>query len=135
MFPSRSGTLVEAKSIASTSLKHRQSISLASFLQCPHCKKSSLRLATLLKKRLWHRFFPVNFAKFLRTPFFSEHLQWLLLALAPIKISYSNTVCNTSAAKAYVSFLSMVENGRAKDFNFTCIFLRIVTFVNVSSYF
>ena len=24
---------------------------------------------TLLKKRLWHRCFPVNFAKFLRTPF------------------------------------------------------------------
>ena len=24
--------------------------------------------ATLLKKRLWHRCFPVNFAKFLRTP-------------------------------------------------------------------
>ena len=27
------------------------------------------RLATLLKKSLWHRCFPVNFAKFLRTPF------------------------------------------------------------------
>ena len=27
------------------------------------------RPATLLKKRLWHRHFPVNFAKFLRTPF------------------------------------------------------------------
>ena len=25
--------------------------------------------ATLLKKRLWHRCFPVNFAKFLTTPF------------------------------------------------------------------
>ena len=25
--------------------------------------------ATLLKKRLWHRCFPVNFAKFLRTHF------------------------------------------------------------------
>ena len=25
--------------------------------------------ATLLKKRLWHRCFPVNFMKFLRTPF------------------------------------------------------------------
>ena len=25
--------------------------------------------ATLLKKRLWHRCFPVNFAKILRTPF------------------------------------------------------------------
>ena len=34
---------------------------------------------TLLKKRLWHRCFPVNFAKFLRTPFFTEHLRWLLL--------------------------------------------------------
>ena len=30
--------------------------------------------ATLLKKRLWHRCFPVNFAKFLRTTFFIEHL-------------------------------------------------------------
>ena len=35
--------------------------------------------AALLKKRLWHRCFPVNFAKFLRTLFFTEHLQWLLL--------------------------------------------------------
>ena len=29
-------------------------------------KVADLRLVTLLKKRLWHRFFPVNFAKFLR---------------------------------------------------------------------
>ena len=32
----------------------------------------SLRPATLLKKRLQHRYFPVNFAKFLRTPLFIE---------------------------------------------------------------
>ena len=31
-------------------------------------KVAGLRPATLLKKRLWHRCFPVNFAKFLRTP-------------------------------------------------------------------
>ena len=31
------------------------------------------------KKRLWHRCFPVNFAKFLRTHFLTEHLRWLLL--------------------------------------------------------
>ena len=31
------------------------------------------------KKNLWHRCFPVNFSKFLRTPFFTEHLRWLLL--------------------------------------------------------
>ena len=35
--------------------------------------------ASLLKKRLCHRRFRVNFAKFLRTPFLTEHLQWLLL--------------------------------------------------------
>ena len=29
---------------------------------------------------LWHRYFPVNFAKFLWTPFFTEHLRWLLLS-------------------------------------------------------
>ena len=32
-------------------------------------KVASLRPATLLKKRLWHMYFPVNFAKFLRTSF------------------------------------------------------------------
>ena len=37
-------------------------------------KVAGFRPATLLKKRLWHRCFPVNFAKFLRTPFFTEHL-------------------------------------------------------------
>ena len=30
--------------------------------------------------RLWHRCFPVNFVKFLRTPFLIEHLWWLLLS-------------------------------------------------------
>ena len=42
-------------------------------------KVAGLRPATLLKKRPWHRCFPVNFVKFLRTPFFTEHLWWLLL--------------------------------------------------------
>ena len=35
------------------------------------------------KKRLcyryWHRCFPVNFGKFLRTPFLIKHVWWLLL--------------------------------------------------------
>ena len=35
--------------------------------------------ATLSKKKLWHRCFPVNFVKFLRTLFLTEHLWWLLL--------------------------------------------------------
>ena len=42
-------------------------------------KVAGLRPATLLQKSLWHRYFPVNFVKFLRTPIFIEHLWWLLL--------------------------------------------------------
>ena len=36
-------------------------------------------LIKLQAKRLWRRSFPVNFAKFLRAPFFKEHLWWVLL--------------------------------------------------------
>ena len=41
-------------------------------------KVSGLGPATLFKKRLWNRCFPVNFVKFLRTPFYIERLWWLL---------------------------------------------------------
>ena len=51
-------------------------------------KVEGLECATLLKKRLWHRCFPVNFVKFLGTPFYIEHLWWLLL-----------TVCETLMLK------------------------------------
>ena len=40
------------------------------------------RPVTLLKKRLWHRCFPVYFARFLRTLFIIEHPWWLLLVFA-----------------------------------------------------
>ena len=36
-------------------------------------------LKKLLKKRLWHRCFPVNFAKFWRISFLIEHLRWPIL--------------------------------------------------------
>ena len=36
-------------------------------------------LINLLKKRLWHRCFPVNFAKFLRTPFLQNTFGRLFL--------------------------------------------------------
>ena len=42
-------------------------------------KVPGLRPATLLKNRLWHRCFPVNFAKFLRTPFLQNTSGRLLL--------------------------------------------------------
>ena len=42
-------------------------------------KVAHLRPATLLKRRLWQSWFPLNFVIFLRTPFYIEHLWWLLL--------------------------------------------------------
>ena len=47
-------------------------------------KIAGLRPATLLRKRLWNRYFPVNIMKFLRTPFVTEHLWWLLLTTVNI---------------------------------------------------
>ena len=45
-----------------------------------------------LCQRLWHRCFPVNFAKFPRTPFIIEHLWWLLLScqsFVTVNVKYS----------------------------------------------
>ena len=50
----------------------------------------SIKLQALLKKRLWRRCFPVNFAKFQRTPFLIEHLRWLILTLEFLKIIFSS---------------------------------------------
>ena len=49
-----------------------------------HCwrlffNKVAGRPTTLLTKKLQHRCLPVNFVKFLKTPFFIQHLLWLLL--------------------------------------------------------
>ena len=43
-------------------------------------KVAGIRPATLLKKRPWHRCFPTNFAKFLGTTFFTEHI-WMTASI------------------------------------------------------
>ena len=63
---------------------------------CPEvlCKKMILKFlqnfrlgpGTLLKKRLRRRCFPVNFAKFLRTPFLIEQLRWLSLLIFILRL-------------------------------------------------
>ena len=63
-------------------------------------KVAGLRSATLLKKILWHRCFPVNFVKFLRTIFFMEHLWWLLLnKTLPIIIKIISVNCRMTQTK------------------------------------
>ena len=68
---------------------HKKACARVSFLS----KVTGQRPATLLKKRLSHRSFPVNFAKFLRAPFFTEHFRWLLLngtKTSPMATVYRN---------------------------------------------
>ena len=64
-------------------------------------KVAGLRSATLLKKWLGHKCFPVNFAKFLRTPFLQNTSGWLPLNfLGQIRffhIQHRKTSCRSKA--------------------------------------
>ena len=51
---------------------------------CKIHRKTPVPENLLLKKSLWHRCFPVNFAKCLRPPFLTEHLWWLLLQITKV---------------------------------------------------
>ena len=58
-------------------------------------KIAGLRPAILFKKRLWHRCFPVNFAKFLRTPLLRNNSGRLLLTLSNIYNGFFNKNVNS----------------------------------------
>ena len=94
-----------------------------------------MRPATLLKKILWRRCFPVNFVKFLRTHLFIEHLWWLLLAfrylpkyvmyakiLAHVRRFYGNsrTLHWTVMQKLNQPWPCSFKNGLRNWMNFHC---------------
>ena len=56
--------------------------------------------------------FPVNFAKFLKTPFLTEHLQWLLLLIeSSWSLQYSNTLMGLSQNRKCHSNALIFANG------------------------
>ena len=61
------------------------------------------RPATLFKKRLWLRRFPVNFAKFLRMPFWQNTSGWLLL-YTPSQIRRTIIFKNLNHKKKVIKF-------------------------------
>ena len=63
------------------------------------------RAATLLEKRLCHRCFPVNSAKFSRTPFVTEHLWRLLLFLGRTSFLY---VVRNVLKQNFIKFLQFM---------------------------
>ena len=82
-----------------------------------------------VKKRLQNRCFPVKFAKFLKTPFFTEHLRWLL-PLVEMQKKY--TILNSEGLKRGTKRLN-VKNTQILHFAqpfqpvFTCPNSRIKT--------
>ena len=76
--------------------------------------KLQVRPATLLKKSLWYRCFPVNFAKFLRTPFLQNTSGRLLLlfphktahnVLVKTHITHTRTQMATQSLYKYISYI------------------------------
>ena len=53
-----------------------------------YLQSESLNMSYFFAEAAVGRCFPVKFAKFLRTPFFTEHLQWLLLPLAGCQYTF-----------------------------------------------
>ena len=67
-----------------------------------------LRPATLLEMRLWYRFFPANFAKFLRTPFLQNTLGRLLLSVGNILGLFSR-LFNLSLSTSFLGNLLWIR--------------------------
>ena len=88
-------------------MRSRTFLLLRSSRQEVFCEKG-LTLATLLKKGLWHRCFPVNFVKFLRTPFLTEHPWWLLLDLQ-LSHGTKNTWIKKHSSKEVASITYTLE--------------------------
>ena len=63
-----------------------------------------LQAWNFIKRRLLHRCFPVKCAKFLRTPFFTEHLRWLLLSM----LLFMNVSSFTSPLLHFHYFLTVL---------------------------
>ena len=93
-------------------------------------KVVGLRPATLFKKRLWHRCFPANSAKFLRTLFLQNTFgrlllqnvsQEILLTLAKFLEGGMNVVISVSDVSFLISlkqpFWSTLENSYSEKFH------------------
>ena len=69
-------------------------------------KSEGLKSSNFIETRLQNRCFPVKFAKFLRTPFFTEHLRWQYTSEIIFNFIYKLTKYNYSYSIAFSSCCS-----------------------------
>ena len=75
-------------------------------------KVAGLRPATLFKKILWHRCFPVNFAKLLRTPFLQSTSGLLLLPILRVLCSIFGWECFNTKCSWIHSVPLIISSGK-----------------------
>ena len=69
-------------------------------------KVAGLKACGFIKERLQHKSFPVNFHKFLKTSFFTEHLWWL-----PLKRVCEGTSLVKSCSPVILIYLESITHG------------------------
>ena len=50
---------------------------------------AGLKAWNFIKKRLWHRYFPVNFPQFFNKPYLKNTSKWLLLLIPPFQPNFA----------------------------------------------
>ena len=83
--------------------------------------------ANLLKKRLWHRCFPLNFAKLLRTPFFTEYFRATASVCREKLHSYLQMVIYVEASCAGSLFNSSSQLPSDTKGKFTFFYTRFLS--------
>ena len=83
------------------------------------CSVNPRKSATLLKRRLWHRCFPVNFAKFLWTAFLQKTSARLLLDR--IKYSWQNLLYICALLQNAGTCLYTTSESNFEFFHFICL--------------
>ena len=98
-------------------------------------KFAGLRDATLVTKKLSHMYFPVNFAKFLRTPDLLNTSDWLLLILSVAYFLYFSLSKIVTTKKGASSEKSQLVENRLywkKILNASFIEYRVTIFTRFS---
>ena len=80
---------------------------------------TTLQPEVILKKKLQHRYFPVNFAKFLRTHFLQNTSGWLLLQnYQKIMLAFNHCGTRRQVLLYVKSLCENFRNGRIKNITF-----------------
>ena len=74
---------------------------------------------SFLKKRLWHKCFPANFTKFVRTHFLTEYILWLLLGFQSESTLYYSFRTSCSKQTQYLKFKNIAIQTQFKQVLFS----------------